>query len=152
MLGPILDHIFGPKKDKLFWPEFVFRRGMSNAICDLVLYLRSEGLSISQICPGTIPFQYLKSVFAIRILLCQKPEASLFFLSAIDRYEISEENLGKSEYICFELFDVWVLNLSLKEETIKNIHDQNVVELAHYIIVFYTQGLDTCFGDTEIIV
>ena len=70
----------------------------------------------------------------------------------MDRYEISEVNLGKSEYICFELFDVWVLNLSLKEETIKNIHDQNVVELAHYIIVFYTQGLDACFGDTEIIV
>ena len=70
----------------------------------------------------------------------------------MDRYEISEVNLGKSEYICFELFDVWILNLSLKEETIKNIHDQNVVELAHYIIVFYTQGVGTCFGDTEIIV
>ena len=70
----------------------------------------------------------------------------------MDRYEISEVNLGKSEYICFELFDVWILNLSLKEETIKNIHDQNVVELAHYIIVFYTQGVGTCFGNTEIIV
>ena len=47
MLGPILDHIFGPKKDKLFCPVFVFRRGMSNAICDLVLYLQREGLNIS---------------------------------------------------------------------------------------------------------
>ena len=28
----------------------------------------------------------------------------------------------------------------------KNILNQNVPELAHYIIVFYTQGLGTCFG------
>ena len=38
---------FWPKKDKLFCPVFVFRRGMSNAICDLVLYLQSEDLNIS---------------------------------------------------------------------------------------------------------
>ena len=43
-----LDHIFGPKKDKLFCPVFFFfRRGMSNAIYDLLLYLQSEGLNIS---------------------------------------------------------------------------------------------------------
>ena len=66
MLGPLLDHIFGPKKGKLFCPVFVFRRGMSNAICDLVLYLQSEDLNISWIYPGTIPFQYLKTVFAIQ--------------------------------------------------------------------------------------
>ena len=33
-----------------------------------------------------------------------------------------------------------------------NIHNQNVAELAHYIIVCYTQGLGTCFGDTGILV
>ena len=34
-----------------------------------------------------------------------------------------------------------------------NIHNQNVAELEHYIIiVFYTQGLGTCFGDTGILV
>ena len=27
-------------------PAFVFRSGMSNAICNLVLYLQSEGLTI----------------------------------------------------------------------------------------------------------
>ena len=43
----ILDYIFGPKKDKLFCPVFVFCRGMSNANCDFVLYLQSEGLNIS---------------------------------------------------------------------------------------------------------
>ena len=57
-LGPILDHVFGPKKDKLFCPV--------NPICDLVLYLKSEGLNTSWIYPGTIPFQYLKTVFAIQ--------------------------------------------------------------------------------------
>ena len=34
----------------------------------------------------------------------------------------------------------------------KNIHNKNVAELAHYIIVFYTQELGTCFGDTGILV
>ena len=33
------DHIFGPKTGKLFCSVFVFRKGMSNATCDLVLYL-----------------------------------------------------------------------------------------------------------------
>ena len=47
ILGPILDHIFGPKKDKLFCPVFFFRRGMSNSICARLLYLQSVGLNIS---------------------------------------------------------------------------------------------------------
>ena len=47
ILGSILDHIIDPKRDKLFWRVTVFPRGMSNAICDLVLYLKSEGLKIS---------------------------------------------------------------------------------------------------------
>ena len=35
--------IFCPKKDNLSCPVFVFRRGMSNGICDPVLYPKSEG-------------------------------------------------------------------------------------------------------------
>ena len=42
----ILDHILGPRNDILFWPKAVFRRGISNAICDLVLYLFEEGVKI----------------------------------------------------------------------------------------------------------
>ena len=34
----------------------------------------------------------------------------------------------------------------------KNIHNQNVAELGHYIILFYTQELGICFGDTGILV
>ena len=70
----------------------------------------------------------------------------------MDQYEISEVYLSKSGYICFELFEVWALYLSLKEENMKNIRNQNVAELVHYIIVFYTQGLGTCFGDAGILV
>ena len=70
----------------------------------------------------------------------------------MDLYEISEVNLGKSECICFKFFEVWVLYLSLKEETVKNIPNQNVAELAHYLIVFYTQKLGTYFGNTGILV
>ena len=51
-------------------------------------------------------------------------------------YEVSEVNLGKSEYSCFELFEAWFLSFSLKKETMKNIHNLNVPELAHSIIVF----------------
>ena len=64
----------------------------------------------------------------------------------MDWYEFSDINLGKSEYICFELFEV------LKEETMKNIHNQNMAESAYYITVFYTQESGTCFGDTGILV
>ena len=65
----------------------------------------------------------------------------------MDRYEIFEVNLGKNEFICFELFEVSVLNFSLKEEIMRNIHVQHVAKLSHYIIVFYTQELGTCFGN-----
>ena len=80
ILGPILDHIFGPKKDKLFCPVFVFRRSMSNAICDLVLYLQSGGLSISWIYPVTIPLQYLKMVLAIQYSTLSLTGSQFIFL------------------------------------------------------------------------
>ena len=54
--------------------------------------------------------------------------------------------------IYFELFEVWVLNFSLKVETMRIIYNQNVAELAQCIIVFCMQELGTCFGDTGILV
>ena len=48
-LGFIFDHIFGPKKDNLFCAALVPNRGMSNGICDLILYLKNEGLNMSWI-------------------------------------------------------------------------------------------------------
>ena len=47
LLGFVLDHIFCPKKDNLSCPVFVFHGGMSNDICDHVLYPKSEGSNIS---------------------------------------------------------------------------------------------------------
>ena len=55
LLGFILDHIFCPKKDNLSCPVFVFPRGMSNGICDPVLYPKSEGSNVSWILSGTVP-------------------------------------------------------------------------------------------------
>ena len=57
----IFDCIFGPKKDKLFYPVFVFSRVMSNAIYDFVLYMQSEGLSIPLIYHGTISVASIKN-------------------------------------------------------------------------------------------
>ena len=52
--------------DKACCPVFVFRRGISNAICDIVLYLLIEGWNIPLINHGTVPFQYLKTVVAMQ--------------------------------------------------------------------------------------
>ena len=51
-----------------------------------------------------------------------------------------------------EGLSIWVLDFSLKEETMRNIHNQNMAELAHCIMIFYTQGFVTCFCDTKILV
>ena len=80
ILEPIFDHIFDPEKGKLFCPVFVFRRGMYNGICDLALYLQSEGLNISWTYPGTIPLQYLKAVFAIQYSTLSLTGSQLIFL------------------------------------------------------------------------
>ena len=80
ILRPILDQIFGPMKDKLFCLVFVFRRGMSNAICDLVLYLQSKDLNILWIYPGTIPFHYLKTVFTIQYSTLSLSRSQVIFL------------------------------------------------------------------------
>ena len=66
----------------------------------------------------------------------------------MDQYEIMEVNLGKSEYIFFS-FLKFKFYIFFKK---RKIHNQSMSELAHYIIIFYTQGLGTCFGDTGILV
>ena len=60
----------------------------------------------------------------------------------MDRHEISEVKLGK-----IELFEVWSLIFSIKEEIMRKIHNWNVTELARCIIVFYPQEKGTCFVD-----
>ena len=74
----------------------------------LVLCLQNEDLNISWIYP-TVPFQYLKIVFAIQYSTLSLTGSQLIFYSALDRCDISDVNLGKNEYICFELFEVFFL-------------------------------------------
>ena len=47
--GFIFDDIFGPKKNDLFCPVFVFHRGMPIGILKYILYFKNEGLNISWI-------------------------------------------------------------------------------------------------------
>ena len=42
-----LFQIFGPRNDILFFPLFVLQSGISNALCDLLLYLCREGIKMS---------------------------------------------------------------------------------------------------------
>ena len=145
ILGPILDHIFGPKKDKLFCPVFVFRRGMSKAICDLVLYLQSEGLNILWIYPGTIQFQYLKTAFPIQYSTLSQTGSQFIFLKRDGSiWDPGGKFRQKRIYLLWAFWNV-SFKFFLKRAN-------NVAELAHYKIVFYTQGLGTCFGDTGILV
>ena len=45
----IFGNIFGPKKNDLFCPVFVFQRGMSIGMLKYILYFKNEGLNISWI-------------------------------------------------------------------------------------------------------
>ena len=108
ILGPILDHIFGRKKDKLFCPLIVFCKGMSNAICDLVLYLQSEGLNIS----WKIPFQYLTTVFAIQYSTLSLTGSQFIFLKwdgsiwDLDmRFEVLTQKVPKHKFRILKVFD-----------------------------------------------
>ena len=138
--------------DKLFCPTFVFRRGISNATCDIVLYLQSEGLNISWIYPGTIPFQYLKTVFAIQYSTLSLTGSQFIFLKWDGLIWDLGGKFSQKWIHLFWAFEVLVFNFSLKEDTMKNIHNQSMAELAHYMIVFYTQESGTCFGDTRILI
>ena len=64
----------------------------------------------------------------------------------MDQYEILEVNLGKKEYICFELFEVWVLSFSLKEETMRNIHNRNMAKFSNSLLYAGIRYLLCRFG------
>ena len=124
ILGFIFDHIFDPKKDKLPCPVFFPRGGMFNAKWDLVLYLKSDGLSIPWKYPSTTSFQYFITVFTIQYSTLPLTKSQFIF-----------QNFGKGKYIFLSFLK---FGFSLKKETMRNIYDQNVAELARCIIVLYT--------------
>ena len=108
ILGSILDHIFGPKKDKLSFHVFTFRRGMSNAICDLVLHLQSEGLNISWIYPGATPSLKLKTVLAIQYSTLSLTGSHFIFLKCDWSIWDLRRIFRKKRMILFEAF--WSLS------------------------------------------
>ena len=75
----IFDHIFGPKKDNVFYPVFVFHRVISNGISDFVLYFKNEGLSISWVSRGN-PILLLKNVLKIKCSPVSLVGRNLIFL------------------------------------------------------------------------
>ena len=54
----------------------------------------------------------------------------------MDRYEIHNVSLDRNKYICFEDFEFSFSNFRLKEETMRNIHNRNVAEIAHNSILY----------------
>ena len=65
----------------------------------------------------------------------------------MDRNEISVVNVCKNEHICLELFQVWVLNFSLKDEQ----PSSKCGWISAFCNIFYMQGLGTCFVHTGIL-
>ena len=94
--------------------------------------------------------QYLKTVFAIQYFTLSLTGSQFIFLKG-DR---SVWDLGgkfrQKRINLFWLF--WSLSFKffVKRKTMRNIHNQNAAESAYYIIVFYTQGIGTCFGNAGI--
>ena len=153
ILAVILDYSFGPKKDKLFCPVFVFFRGMPMSSAKWICVA-----SAKQRLKDFINISWYNSIPVIKngihnvVLFSVANRKPHFFQSGMDRYETLVVNLGKNECIPFEIFEFWVLIFFSKEKNKKNTHNQNVGELAYCIIVFYTQEFLTCFGNTGILV
>ena len=60
--------------------SYLINDGMSNAICDLVLQLFSEGIMISFRQDGVIPFQYLKTVAEVQSSTLCSTRSQFIFL------------------------------------------------------------------------
>ena len=77
----ILFHIFGLRKGKTCSSTFAFYKGITNAICDLVLYPLSEGWDMSLISNCTILFQFLKTVAGMHDCTLSETGSQFSFLS-----------------------------------------------------------------------
>ena len=101
---------------------------------------------------STITFQYLKKRFAIQystLSLTGGQFISLKFNESI--WDLGAKFRQKWIHL-FWAFEFWFLNFSLKEETMRNIHNWIVAQWARCIIVFHTQELITCFVDIRVLV
>ena len=140
-----MDHIFGLKKDKFFcrvcFPQSYVQCHLSSCTIygerRLKHFMNIFWYNSIPVLRNGIRNTVFYSVTNRKPVIFLKCDGSIWDLGGKFRVK---------RYICFELFEVWVLNFSLKEETMTNIHTQKIAE---HVIVFYTQG--TCFGDTLIL-
>ena len=103
----------------MFFALYLFSTYMSNATCDLSVYLQSEVLIISWIYPGAILFLYFKTVFAIQYPTLYLAGSQHIFESVIDWYRSLEITSVKKEYIRFGIFEICFSNLTLTLSCIK---------------------------------
>ena len=123
-----------------FWPYWPHKGlTISSCICFLQRYVQchlwpcaistewrlKHFLNIS----GTIPFQYLKKSIH-SLLFYSVPIWKPFYFSKmrwIDRGKFRQKWI----HLLWALWSLSFINFSLKEENMRNIHNQNVDELAH---------------------
>ena len=149
----ILDYSFGPKKDKLFCPVFVFCRGMPMSSAKWICVA-----SAKQRLKGFINISWYNSIPVIKngihnvVLFSVANWKPLFF----PKWNGSIWDLGGKfrQKWMHSFWDFWILSFIFfsKEKNKRNTHNQNVGELAYCIIVFYTQEFLTCFDNRGILV
>ena len=134
----------------IIWQLFELACPMSSAIYDLFLYLQSEGWNISSIYPSKIPL--IKNSIHNTIFYSVACQKQFIFLKCNGSIWDLGNKFKHKQIHLFWAFRCSILNFSLKEETMRIIHNRNVVELTHCTIVFSTQESVTCFVYTKILV
>ena len=146
-LGLIFDDIFGPKKNDLFCPVFVFHRVMSIGILKYKLYFKSESLNISWI-------SRYNSILGLTIQCSTLSRAGFNFIFLIcdgSIWDLGGKFRQKQIYL-FWVFWHLIFKFFSKRGSHEKHHNPNVAELAHCIIGFQMQELGVCLSDKGILV
>ena len=112
-----LFQIFGPRNGIFFCPLIVLQSGISNVICDLVLWLFTEGINISFRQDDAIPCQYLKTIVVHSYTLRSTRSLSIFlkwdgFLSWV--YATRRELQAKTYALYFEQFSSYFEQIAIQ--------------------------------------
>ena len=149
-----LFQIFGPRNDILFCLLVVLQRGISNAICDLVLQLFSEGINISFRLDGAIPFHYLKTIVPVhsstlrstgsQFILFQANFIPILFIQVY--FALSQFIPSKNVCTCFEQLAILFSRPYSGEDTMMCIHSQREVIYEHYLLMRTVRNLAQCLS------
>ena len=125
-LLPNLFQKYGPIKEMPFWTKLLFFKGISRAICNLVLYVLLKGTKISFIQNGEVSFQYLKTFLVMRCSV----------LSFVD-----------NNFICLiSLASACSFEFSFKQNRVHLFWVACVIELKSYTVTYVILDLKTHFG------